>query len=139
MFDVLTVWFPPPELARQVITCAIEAWCERPLTTSSLFVVPRVMTAQWKHLSRHVVEVGTFTPDQLCLNQPPMLPIPIVVLYLPPHTRVLPPPRMDPPSFSAAQRWHRQQAALVRGLQPHDLSGDDDGDMCLPSPDFYDE
>jgi hypothetical protein len=138
MFDTLNVWFPPPELARQVITCSLEAWCERPLTTSFLFVVPRVVTAEWQHLSRHLVEIGTFLSDDLCLRQPPMLPIPIVILYLPPHTRVLPPPRVDSPPVSAAQRWHRQQASFVRGLQPYDLAGDDDSDLYFPPPNFPD-
>lgn len=37
-FNRLTVWFPPPELARQVITFMLERWVEKPLTTSAIFL-----------------------------------------------------------------------------------------------------
>ena len=39
-FNRLTVWFPPPELARQVITFMLETWVEKPLTTRLSFSFP---------------------------------------------------------------------------------------------------
>jgi hypothetical protein len=41
VFDRLTVWFPPPEIARQVLTFVFECWAEKPLTTSGLFFIPQ--------------------------------------------------------------------------------------------------
>jgi hypothetical protein len=44
-FDRLSAWFPPPELARQVLIFMLETWAERPLTSSSLFFIPRTVPA----------------------------------------------------------------------------------------------
>jgi hypothetical protein len=44
-FDRLTVWFPPPEIARQVMTFVLESWTERPLMTLGLFFIPRTAAA----------------------------------------------------------------------------------------------
>lgn len=59
MFDQLSVWFPPPEVARQALTFMLETWVERPLTTSGLFFTPRVIPAFWHGLSRHMRELPT--------------------------------------------------------------------------------
>jgi hypothetical protein len=118
-FDRLSVWFPPPELARQVLIFMLETWAERPLTSSSLFFIPRTVPAFWWGLSRHLVELPTIYPHLTPLQYPPMLPIPIVVLYLPPHLRSL--STKDRLAYSAVPAnafWHRQQAALLRGLPP---------------------
>ena len=118
-FHRLTVWFPPPEIARQVITFMLESWSECPLTTSSLFFVPRTVPAFWWGLSRHLVELPSIYPHLTPLRCQPRLPIPIVVLYLPPHERSLPTKdRLARPPMAANAFWHRQQAALMRGLPP---------------------
>lgn len=115
--DKLTVWFPPPELARQVISAVLEAWVERPLTTSAFFFIPRVLLSQWRGLSRHIIEVAHIKPHLTPLACPPTLPIPILVLWLPRHTRVYPTlHRMDQPPSAHLTRWHREQAAYMRGL-----------------------
>jgi hypothetical protein len=118
-FHRLTVWFPPPEIARQVITFMLESWYDCPLTTSSLFFVPRTVPAFWWGLSRHLVELPSIYPHLTPLWYQPRLPIPIVVLYLPPHKRSLPTKdRLARPPMAGNAFWHRQQAALMGGLSP---------------------
>jgi hypothetical protein len=120
----LTVWFPPPELARQVLSFVLNTWVECPSITSGLFFIPRVLETTWRNLSRFLTEIDLIFPHKEALHSPPTLPIPIVVLYLPPHQRSLAPQRRleraaDPP-FA---RWHRQQATHMRGLQGRLLPG----------------
>ena len=67
----------------------LETWAERPLTSSSLFFIPCTLPAFWWGLSHHIVELETIYPQLTLLRYQPLLPIPIVVLYLPPHTRTL--------------------------------------------------
>ena len=118
----MNVWFPPPELARQAIIFTLEAWVEAPLTTSALFFVPRTVPSFWHGLSRHLTEVDCFLPSTKPLALPPLLSIPIVVLYLPRHERVLPlsspPHRVDTDQYPSVVQWHEEQASLVRGLPP---------------------
>jgi hypothetical protein len=126
MFDCLNVWFPPPELARQAITFMLEAWVERPLTTSALFFVPRVVPAFWHGLSRYIRELPLLRPDDpwLPMAFPPRLPIPIVVLYLPAHVRSVTPARprrLEPSADPDEVLWHTEQAELLRGLSPRSL------------------
>jgi hypothetical protein len=121
-FDRLSVWFPPPELARQVLIFMLETWAERPLTSSSLFFIPRTVPAFWSGLSRHLIELPTIYPHLSPLRYPPVLPMPIVVLYLPPHQRSLSTKdRLAWSSVPANAFWHRQQAALLRGLPPRPI------------------
>jgi hypothetical protein len=117
VFDRLTVWFPPPELARQVLTFVLECWAEQPLTTSGLFFIPRTVPAFWRGVSRHLVELPTLFPHETTLPFPPILPIPVIVLYLPPHQRSLSTKdRLARVTVPPNTRWHREQAALLRGL-----------------------
>lgn len=117
-FDRLTVWFPPPELARQVLTFVLESWVERPRSTSALFFVPRTVPAFWLGLSRHIVELTTLHPHQISLPTPGTLPIPVIVLYLPPHQPTLSSNRLDNTRPTPQVRWHREQAAQMRRLPP---------------------
>lgn len=124
LFDRLTVWFPPPEIARQAISFFLNTWVERPHTTSSLWFIPRTLEGAWRGLSRYVQELHTIFPLQTPLRFPPVLPIPIVVLYIAPHQRSLPTDidrRLERPPDPTGSRWHREQAALMRGLQPKHL------------------
>ena len=122
LLDRFSVWFPPPELARQAITFVLGTWVERPLTTSALFFVPRVVPAFWFGLSRHLRELPMVHPRETDLAIQPALPIPIVVLYLAPHVRSLPAPdRVVPSSKPKGLKWHREQAELLRRLPPSTL------------------
>lgn len=120
--DTLTVWCPPPELARQALTFILETWCERPYTTSALFFVPRVVPSFWWGLSRYLIELPVIRPHTRKMRFPPLLPIPITVLYLPPHTLQLPPPpRLDSAPDTPLIRRHRQQAERMRRLPPRHI------------------
>jgi hypothetical protein len=119
-----TVWFPPPELARQVLSFVLNAWMECPQITSGLFFVPRVLETTWRSMSRFLVEIDLIFPHKEILRSPPVLPIPIVVLYLAPHQRSLAPlKRMERPADPAFSHWHRQQATHMRGLPGRLLPG----------------
>lgn len=117
-FNRLTVWFPPPELAQQVITFMLETWVEKPLTTSALFFIPRILLSFWRGLSRHIIELDCIKPHITKLTCPPILSIPVIVLLLPRHIRTYPPDRVDQSTPSHITRWHREQATHMRGLPP---------------------
>lgn len=121
LFHKLSVWFPPPEIARQALSFFLNTWVEQPLTTSALFFIPRTLEGSWRGLSRYVQELKTIFPHETPLRFPPVLPIPIVVLYIAPHQRSLPTDieqRLERPADPAGSRWHREQAALMRGMPP---------------------
>ena len=118
-----TAHFPPPELARQTIVRFLEAWVESPLDTGAIFVVPRIVASFWHGLSRHVVEWAELRVENLRL--PPLLPIPVVVLYTLPHVRILPSPssgRLDPHIPPSLRRRTQREADDMRGLPPASLS-----------------
>ena len=117
LFDHLSVWFPPPELARQCLIGILEAWVERPQSTGALLFIPRTLARCWLGLSRHIRLVDTIFPAERPLRFPPLLPIPILVLYLAPHTPSLPShSRLDPSPKPKGFRWHDHEASLVRGM-----------------------
>ena len=116
LFDHLSVWFPPPELARQCLIGILEAWVERPSTTSALLFIPRIITGFWKGLSRFIKEVDIIYPHATPMRYPPTLNIPIVVLYLPPHSRLLPTHRMVKTARPRGYKAHQSQANHVRGM-----------------------
>jgi hypothetical protein len=137
VLDKFTVWFPPPEIARQAITFILAAWVQRPTTTSALFFVPRVIPAFWFGLCRHIKELDPVKPREFALAQQPILPIPIIVLYLPPHVPTLrSTSRLDKPPPPSGYKWHKAQAELLRGLPPTPLSGQAPSDMCIRPPGF---
>ena len=118
LFDHLSVVFPPPECARMCLIRLLEAWVERPFTTSALLFVPRVLSDFWLGLSRHLRVLEEIRPTYFPLARPPLLPIPFLVLYLPPHTRVLPAVdrRMVVPARVQNEREHVLHADYVRRL-----------------------
>jgi hypothetical protein len=123
LFNRLSVWFPPPEIARKLITYLLKTWSEVPWSTSMLLFVPRVMSGFWFGLSKHIVELEIIDPRFYPLALPPALPIPLVVLYIPAHMRSL--PTRDrlawiPSPFGS--HWHKQQATLMRELPPRSLA-----------------
>lgn len=117
--DQLTVWFPPPEAARALISFLLDCYVERPLSTSALLFIPRIMMASWRGLSKKITELPVLHPDVADLAFPPILPIPVTVLYLPPHHRSPPSHnRLDKPPPPMRARVHRRQADQMRRVQP---------------------
>ena len=114
----MSVWFPPPEIARQLVSNVLELWVEAPLTTAALFFIPRILKGQWQGLHHSLVELTVLQPREVPLKHQPLLPIPFVVLYLPPHTRSVSPLRLGSVASGPNLQWHRQQAEYVRGLSP---------------------
>ena len=128
-----TVWFPPPECARHVLSLLLEAYAEEPLQTSALLFIPRIVPAAWRGLSKALVELPSVYPHLVDLACPPLLPIPVTVIYLPPHHRTVgPSPRLDIPPPSAREKWHRAQAAEMRGMWTPDWKGEGYPQMPLP-------
>lgn len=127
LLDRFTVWFPPPELARQAITFMLSAWVQRPTTTSALFFIPRVIPGCWFGLCRHIQELAPVSPRTFALVEQPLLPIPIIVLYLGPHVRQLPNPmtRLDKSPPPTGLRFHKTQAEFLRRLPPSTLQPPD--------------
>jgi hypothetical protein len=91
------------------------AWIERPWDMEAFFVIPRVFQRDWGRVSRHIMELGTFTADSV-----PVFglttDIPCVILPLPCYVRSLPPRRLDEPSQPPGSEWHRDQAEQLHGL-----------------------
>jgi hypothetical protein len=56
-FHQCTVWFPPPEIARQALIFTLEAWVEKPLTSSALFFIPRIVADSWRDLFHRLDEL----------------------------------------------------------------------------------
>ena len=107
-----------------MLTFFLSAYCELPLTTSGLFFIPRIVQAFWWGISRHIRELGVIYPQVTRLRYPPAVPIPVMVLYVPPHQRSLPsPPRLDVVPFTGTQRRHLDEASRVRGLSPRSVDG----------------
>jgi hypothetical protein len=114
-FNRLTVWLPPPEIARDVISFILNCHVEQPEHTSGLFFIPRVLPAAWRGLSRRLIELTTVNPRTADLLYPPVLPIPITVLYLPPHRGEIPSRnKLDQPPAPHRARWHKRQAEYMR-------------------------
>jgi len=113
-----------------VIIFELNTWMEQPLTTSAVFIIPRILQHQWRGLSHHLQEIATFKPCTQILEWQPTLPIPFVVLYLGPHIRTLPePPRMDGPPLSFTAQWHWEQAQLLHWLLPYDITAPQSGEV----------
>jgi hypothetical protein len=101
----------------------LETWSERPLTSSSLFFIPRTVLSLWWGLSRHLIELPNIYPRLTPLWCQPLLPIPVIFLHSPPHLRTLSAKdRLVRPAIPANALWHRQHAALLRGLRPKSVN-----------------
>ena len=121
LFNHISVWFPPPELARQCLIGILEAWVERPRTTGALLFIPRTLARCWLGLSRHIRLVDTIFPAETPLQYPPVLPIPVMVLFLAPHVPSLPTcSGMGTSPKPKGYRWHDNEAARMRGLSSTD-------------------
>jgi hypothetical protein len=119
----VTLWCPPPEIARQFIAHVLTLWTESPLDTSVLLLIPRILQRQWSSLSRHIQEIATFQPPALPWRDPSALPIPVVLLHLPPYVRSLPlPDRLVRSTLSPDAQWYRDEADILRGLSAADFA-----------------
>jgi hypothetical protein len=124
VFNQHTVWFPPPEIARQAIIFVLETWAELPWSTSALFVIPRTLAGSWRGLSKHLREVCLLKEADWQFSPPRLLPVPVIVLYLAPFVRRLTSAntdRLDAAPLPPDAVWHRKQAEHVRGLPPRSL------------------
>ena len=123
LFHHSSIWFPPPELARQCLIGALETWVEQPWTTSALLFTPRTLSRCWTGLSKHLILLDTIFPTEQLLRCPPILPMPVLVLCPPPHQPSLPAPRrLDPLAKPPGFRWHEREATRMRELPPGDPS-----------------
>jgi hypothetical protein len=114
-----TLWLPSPELGRAAITAFLDFWVESPWDTSAVFIIPRILQRHWGFLSKWVLEVGCFQVGQIPAECGYSSLIPLCVLYVRPHTPILPPP--DRVEWDAAtgrfDAWHQQQADALRRMQ----------------------
>ena len=115
---------PPPEIARLLLLHLLFAWSERPLTSEALIIVPRVLAGFWQGLSKHILELCVINPLSHSLYHPPVLPIPIVILHLARHERVLPTRnRLDRTPMPRWGQPHQNAAEAMRGMSPSHPSG----------------
>jgi hypothetical protein len=97
VFDRLTIWTPPPEVAPQLIFFLLQCPVEKPLTTAALIVIPWILQKRWSRGSKHVfLKMGLYQRATVPLAHHSFLSIPIVLLWIPCHIRSLPPLRLDP-------------------------------------------
>ena len=113
--DRMTIWTPPPECARQVVSSFLRMWVQYPTTTSAIFLIPRILQRNWGRVCRYVQEIGVYHSALLpaCCNFDSHLPF--VVLYVAPHVHSLP-PRLVKSTKAVSTDWHSRQAESVRGL-----------------------
>jgi hypothetical protein len=129
LFHRCTVWAPPVEMAPTIVSAVITAWTEQPTTTSVVFLLPRILQRQWQRLTRHMTALAPRDEEgsphkRDCYHftdsiQPVYHRLPIVVLYLAPHTYSLPDDRLEPtpPSLPWRRRqWYERQKELLYGL-----------------------
>jgi hypothetical protein len=116
VFDRLTIWTPPPEVAPQLIFFLLQCHVVKPLTTAALIVIPRILQKRWSPASKHMFEVGVYQRATVPLAHHSFLSIPIVLLLIPYHICSLPTLRLDPAPQTALRQFHRQQAGFMRGV-----------------------
>jgi hypothetical protein len=94
----------------------LQIYVEKPLSTAMIFLIPWVLQQRWSRLSCCVLEVGVYPRALVPVSHNSHLTIPIVLLLIPFHVRVLPDPRLDPTPDTALRLTHKQLAASLRGL-----------------------
>ena len=137
ILDRCTVWTPPPEMAQQALFRLLKLWTERPLTTSAVILIPRVLQQRWQRMSRHLHQLRSddypmplhFTTeglktktDSFNFTAPSATVhhcLPVVILHLASHERSLPNPRMDVSPYMVPwleRKWYLQQKDVLHGL-----------------------
>jgi hypothetical protein len=112
----LTIWTPPPECGRQVISTFLQSWVQSPRDTSGIFIIPRIMQRQWGRVAKYVQERGVYHAGLLPDPYRFQAHLPFVLLYVPPHTPIMRRDRMELPAPAQPKGWHKHQAEQVRGL-----------------------
>ena len=112
----ISLWLPPPEIARQAMSHYLLSWLESPSDSAALFLMPRVLQRDWGNVSQHVQEAGVFSAAVIPFPCPPSSHMPFVLLCVAPCVRQLDPVRMESSAKPRNARWHLQQADCVRGL-----------------------
>jgi hypothetical protein len=102
--------------APQLIYDMLQIYVEKPLSTGMFFLIPRVLQRRWSRLSCCVLEVGVYPRALVPMSHNSHLTIPIVLLLIPFHVRVLPDLRLDPAPDTTVRRLHKQLATSLRGL-----------------------
>ena len=137
VLDRCTVWTPPPEMAQQALFRLLKLWTERPLTTSAIILLPRVLQRRWHRMSRHLHQLRSddyprisdlttegikAKTDSFIFNAPNATMhhcLPVVILYLATHERSLPKPRMDVSPYVVPwleRKWYLHQKDVLHGL-----------------------
>lgn len=111
-----SIWTPPPECARQVISAYLHMWVQSPFDTQAIFLVPRILQKQWGRISRYVQELGVFQSDLLPGRAAFVSHLPFVFLHLAPHVSHPRKHRLVLPSVGNRKDWHHHQAEEVSGL-----------------------
>lgn len=112
-------WLPPSDVGRQAITAALGLWCEAPYETEYLFLLPCVFQQEWQSISRHVLYLGAFLPEQLPLPDDFIGKIPYILLHLAPFVaslRPTPSTNYGPARPQGGYSWQRCQADQVHWL-----------------------
>jgi len=129
LFGRCTLWAPPVEMAVSILMAVVLTWTEQPSTTSAVVLLPWVLQRQWQRMTRHLIPLRPLPADDsphkrdcfsfLDPTGPVYHRLPIVMLYLPPHTPTLPVDRLDPTPSSIPwrrRRWFEHQKDLLYGL-----------------------
>jgi hypothetical protein len=116
VLNCTTVWTPPPEMAARLIFFLLLTYTEKPLTTAAFILIPHVLKKRWSRMSQFITEIGEYTRAEILMICHSPLTIPICLLHIPPHQRVVPDPRMDSPTVSALRLFHRKFETTMRGL-----------------------
>ena len=104
-------------MARQAITWFLQTWCEASTSSGAVFCVPRVMQRTWGNLSKYITEFAVLNPEEIPGHLGYCSLIPVVVLHVAPHVRVLPPPRVESSTPAAKfPRWAKAHADHLRGM-----------------------
>ena len=115
--NCLTVWTPPPEVAAQLLHFLLHCYVEAPLTTACLLVIPRILQRRWSQMSRLVREIGIYQRSCVPFICHSVLTIPVVLIYIPYHIRVLPDPyRLDETPIPSQQRLHEATTTYLRRM-----------------------
>lgn len=112
----LTIWTPPPECGRLVLTSYLRSWVQSPMNSRAIFLLPRILQRQWGRVAKYIKERGVYHAGLLPPSCSFVSHLPFVLLFIAPHTHVRRKDRMELPAPAQPPGWHKHQAEQVRGL-----------------------
>ena len=112
----LTIWAPPPETTRQVVTTYLRRWVQTPTNSCAIFLIPRILQRQWGRIARYVEECGVYQGELLPIDVAFVSPLPFLLLHIPRHVPTFRKNRLAESPKALPKGWHQQQAEQVRGL-----------------------